>query len=95
MVWVQLPGLSGYLHKQRILEEIGSLIGTDVATIASSEKNKVAELTKAFGPWMLVEQKSRRNPMPRQNLDKETTKNDVVILNEIKITKEMALVADL
>ncbi|MBA0810241.1 hypothetical protein Gohar_002249 [Gossypium harknessii] len=165
MVWVRLPGLSGYLYKRYILEEIESLIGkvtkldfetdkgsrgkfarmpvyinlekpsvsqilvngvvqrvvfeslpsvcfscgrfghlqnlcsgfdaandtkmgTNVMAVASLEKNNVAEPTKAFGPWMFVEQKYRRNPRTRQNLDKETTENDVIIPNIIKTTEE-------
>ncbi|KAH1057376.1 hypothetical protein J1N35_035441 [Gossypium stocksii] len=172
MVWVRLPGLSGYLYKRCILEEIGSLIGKvtkldfqtdkrsrgkfarmavyinlgkplvsqilvngvvqrvvfkslpsvcfscgrfdhlqnlcfgsgtandtkigmDVTAVASLEKNNVAKLTKAFGPWMLVERKSQRNPRTRQNLDKETNRNDVVIPNGIKTTEERTSVADL
>ncbi|MBA0730341.1 hypothetical protein Golax_025577 [Gossypium laxum] len=172
MVWVRLPGLSGYLYKRYILEEIESLIGkvtkldfetdkgsrgkfarmavyinlekpsvsqilvngvvhrvvfeslpsvcfsygrfdhlqnlcfgsdaandtkmgTNVTAVASLEKNNMAELTKAFGPWMLVERKYRRNPRTRQNLDKETTENDVVIPNIIKTTDEREPMVDL
>ncbi|PPS10801.1 hypothetical protein GOBAR_AA09853 [Gossypium barbadense] len=70
-------------------------MGMDVTTVASLEKNNVAEPTKAFWLWMLVVWKYQRNPRTRQNLDKETTKNDVVIPNRIKTTEERAAVVDL
>ncbi|KAK5824403.1 hypothetical protein PVK06_019175 [Gossypium arboreum] len=66
----------------------------DVTTVASLEKNNVAEPMKAFGLWMLVEWKYQRNPRTRQNLDKKTTENDVVIPNRIKTTEERAAMAN-
>lgn len=37
--------------------------------------NKVGEVTEPFGPWMIVERKSRRNPQIRQSLE---TKGPVI-----------------